>query len=282
MSAAALPDLAQREKPKITMSHFLKDSGTGVPMSSSLEASKGSSTKNTPRSVTPVSALIPSRSVTTVVAPQVRIIDGEIVVDEDSLLTSVPPPSSDLLPMDVIHETGRHLTSHAFVKTTGNNRWKSQETVQFYEALSMCGTDFSLISMFFPHKSREQIKGKYKIEERTNPDKVAIYLKNRKPIDMEWIERVQNGNETKEGLEKRGRGRPKAFGSAAGDDSPKSIVSAPDFFGSPLSSPKRAKAAQGSVQEKGPQKSFPSTQRPSSAQKSPPLIRKSQRHIQSK
>ena len=183
---------------RITMAHFLKDSGTGIPMSSGsgsstrLSSAPSSSTPGRSRATTPPAAVMSafsstSRSVTTVLAPQVRIVNGEIVVDDEVATHITPPttPSSDTFPMDVIYEGtsgGRHLTSHAFVRTTGNNRWKAEETEKFYRALSMCGTDFSLIAQFFPNRSREQVKGKYKIEERSNPGRVALFLKNRQPF----------------------------------------------------------------------------------------------------
>jgi hypothetical protein len=187
-SAATLINFTKSEK-RVTMAHFLKDTGTGMPMAASSgpnTARKTTSSSIQTRSKQP----LPPRSVSTTITPQVRIVNGEIVVDEHvaTLAASITTPD---YPMDVVNESGKHLTSHAFVKTIGNNRWSREETDLFYEALSMCGTDFAMISLLFPRRSREQVKGKYKVEERSNPARVALHLKKRKPLDIEWLERAQ-------------------------------------------------------------------------------------------
>ena len=175
-SAATLVNFTKSEK-RVTMAHFLKDTGAGMPMSTS-------SGPNTVRKTTLIPARtrskpLPPRSVSTTIVPQVRIVNGEIVVDEH-VATLAASASTPDYPMDVVNESGRHLTSHAFVKTIGNNRWSRDETDLFYEALSMCGTDFAMISLLFPRRSREQVKGKYKVEEKNNPGRVTLHLKKRK------------------------------------------------------------------------------------------------------
>lgn len=164
---------------------------------------------------TPAPSNVPSRSVSTVIAPQVRIVGGEIVVDEDTTVMKAEENVNDYSQMDIVHDTGRHLTSHAFVKHSGSNRWTADETKQFYDAVSMCGTDFSLMSMLFPNKTREQIKGKYRIEERNNPKKMELFMRRRVKFDLNWMKRAQQAKE--EGEEKEvvpaaqetKRGRPK-------------------------------------------------------------------------
>lgn len=191
--------------------YYLKDRKEGTRMSTAgapkpvAVASAATSGRNTPR---PPST-VPSRSVSTVVAPQVRIVKGEIVVDEEA---TVVKPADDLdnqVLMDIVHDTGRHLTSHAFVKMGGPNRWKADETAKFYDALSMCGTDFSLMSMLFPNKTREQIKGKFRVEERTNPKKVETFLKKKTKFDTAWMDRVQNEKTEETAAQESKRGRPR-------------------------------------------------------------------------
>lgn len=43
-----------------------------------------------------------------------------------------------------------------------------EETARFYKALEMVGTDFTMIQKFFPHRSRNEIKRKFKREEKLN------------------------------------------------------------------------------------------------------------------
>lgn len=264
-SAASLVEGKQETVKKLK--DFIKDSDSGIPMSSSsappsqpgssIPASAGPSGRSTPMPT--------ARSVSTVVAPQVRVVGGEIVVDEDSALMG--PADTETVQMDIVHDSGRHLTSHAFVKTSGNNRWSKEDTKKFYEALSMCGTDFSLISMLFPKRTREQIKGKYKIEERANPRKLETFLKKRKAFDTAWLERVQKekeGGEPVSPTKSVTRGRPKQ------DD----VTGIGSGFSTPIASPSRAGSLLSTPVKTSPSKATEDTKKaststPRSAKKRP-------------
>jgi len=50
------------------------------------------------------------------------------------------------------------------------------ETVRFYRALSLCGTDFSMMSSLFPHRTRVELKAKFKREDRRNPSQISSAL----------------------------------------------------------------------------------------------------------
>lgn len=247
VSAAGLTNAAEQTKVR-PLFYYLKDNKEGIPMSTvggDSTPMPTASGRATPRPSG--AASVPSRSVSTIMAPQVRVVGGEIVVDEESALMKPADASAADMHMDIVHDTGRHLTSHAFVKTIGSNRWNAQETSQFYSALSMCGTDFSLMSMLFPSKSREQIKGKYRVEERNNPKKVETFLRRKKPFDTGLMERVQKekeeNGETAVSLQPENkRGRPKQEFEGSPVPIP-SIMSTPHSSAKkrpPLSPPKEA------------------------------------------
>jgi transcription factor TFIIIB component B'' len=63
-------------------------------------------------------------------------------------------------------------------------RWKPEETALFYRVLSMCGTDFSMISKFFPERTRKMIVNKFHSEETKNKDKIQAALANPQPLDL--------------------------------------------------------------------------------------------------
>jgi transcription factor TFIIIB component B'' len=42
------------------------------------------------------------------------------------------------------------------------------DTLRFYQALRMCGTDFTLIARVFPNRDRDDIKRKFKTEDKAN------------------------------------------------------------------------------------------------------------------
>ena len=44
----------------------------------------------------------------------------------------------------------------------------SLDTLRFYQALRMCGTDFTLIANVFPNRDRDDIKRKFKTEDKAN------------------------------------------------------------------------------------------------------------------
>ncbi|KAI3789329.1 hypothetical protein L2E82_02122 [Cichorium intybus] len=55
------------------------------------------------------------------------------------------------------------------MKITPRMKWSKQDTELFYEAVQQFGTDLSMIKECFPGRTREQIKSKYKKEERQQP-----------------------------------------------------------------------------------------------------------------
>ena len=117
---------------------------------------------------------------------QVRIVDGKLVVNEESLFVTQPTAKYDS--MDVVNESGNYITSASFMKKTARDKWDTTETDLFYKALSYCGTDFSLLNRVFPHKTRDQVKNKYKKEEKQSPEKIEHYLKDKKPLNVKFFE----------------------------------------------------------------------------------------------
>lgn len=203
--AASIASSAQVPE-KRTMAYFLKDSGEGREMptfndtSSSAQtttaaSSNGMSPTKTRRIVNLKNIKAP-RSTTTALAPQVRIVDGAIIYDETvTAAVTIPGITDDLEQqleyVDDDDENGNHLTSATYSKRSGSNRWNRIETDFFYEALSMFGTDFSMIQTIFPRRSRAQIKGKYKLEERANGIKISAALKNKIAFDPTFKDRVK-------------------------------------------------------------------------------------------
>ncbi|TPP62317.1 Serologically defined colon cancer antigen 1 [Fasciola gigantica] len=96
-------------------------------------------------------------------APQLRLdADGNIVLDESSLLVSMPEVARD--DSNVRHvneETGLlNVTYNSFrnQRDRHGRRWSPQETVRFYRALTTFGRDFYLMATMFPNRSRAELK----------------------------------------------------------------------------------------------------------------------------
>jgi hypothetical protein len=64
--------------------------------------------------------------------------------------------------------------------------WTNQETLKFYDCLSVFGTDFSLIALCFSNRTRQQIKKKFTKESRINSTKVdnALLVKDPSKYDL--------------------------------------------------------------------------------------------------
>lgn len=114
-------------------------------------------------------------------APQIRLIDGRIALDEESLVTS---RQSEQIDRERVEETQKRITSASFrKKTIPRDRWSAQEEKLLYEGLSVWGTDFGIISQYLKGKTREQIKNKFKKEEKIYPFKIRDALSERKSFD---------------------------------------------------------------------------------------------------
>ncbi|KAI8337114.1 hypothetical protein BC941DRAFT_426746 [Chlamydoabsidia padenii] len=128
-------------------------------------------------------------------ALQVRMIDGKIVLDTDSMQIDRQQDQDKVSHehMEVVEENSRSrkVNSHTYMKNRGNARWSSTETDLFYELLSQFGTDFEMMSQLVPNRSRNQIRLKYSKELKINAKKVNDYMVHkRKPLDIESFKKM--------------------------------------------------------------------------------------------
>ncbi|XP_041825699.1 transcription factor TFIIIB component B'' homolog [Melanotaenia boesemani] len=125
--------------------------------------------------------------------PQVKVAeDGSLIIDEESLTVEVqrakgPNPAQD---RDPIFERGSTTTYSSFRKGTYTKPWSTEETDMFYLAVSMVGTDFSMICQLFPLRSRSEIKNKFKREERQNSWRIDKAFRERRKLDIEYFSKL--------------------------------------------------------------------------------------------
>lgn len=123
--------------------------------------------------------------------PQFRIVDGQIIVDQSSLVMDRHARAAAAQEdMETVEENDftRLITSSSFMNTSklrGPNIWTDQETELFYRGLSMFGTEFQMISHMFPGKQRRHIKLKFNREERYNPARIDAALTGEKTTKMD-------------------------------------------------------------------------------------------------
>ena len=122
--------------------------------------------------------------------PQLRIVNGQMVVDQASLIVDRRAEASrndDALEEVEEDDLTARVNSHSWLydnrrdptergRPLKSDRWTSDQTEAFYGALRMFGTDFYIISRMFPGKTRRQIKLKFVREEKSNPAAVKAAL----------------------------------------------------------------------------------------------------------
>jgi hypothetical protein len=131
------------------------------------------------------------------VTPQVQIIDGQMVVMENTIKLgdelqrtadalgegSVGGESSGLPPR---HSGARYSSSHP---NGPGKRWGKEETKQFYYCLSQVGPNFSMMATLFPTRKRKELKSKFKYEEKHHAKLIEIALRaSAAPLDAEMVD----------------------------------------------------------------------------------------------
>lgn len=121
-------------------------------------------------------------------APQLRLVNGNLVLDEDSLVIdrTAEAASHNDGPITTVIESAatRYVNSASYSKKERSERWNDDETKLFFNGLSIWGTDFELIARMIPGRSRRQVKNKFNREERRDPSKITEALKSRKKLDI--------------------------------------------------------------------------------------------------
>ncbi|WYZ40686.1 hypothetical protein EsH8_IV_001027 [Colletotrichum jinshuiense] len=128
--------------------------------------------------------------------PQFQIIDGQIVVDQNSLsldrhaIAAAAAEGEDMLEIEENDFTT--LTTQNSYRTgsklKGPNVWTEEETELFYRGLRMFGTDFQMISGMFPGKNRRHVKMKFNREERHAPTRIDAILVGKKELQIDLEE----------------------------------------------------------------------------------------------
>lgn len=141
------------------------------------------------------------------VGPRVRVgPNGEITLDEESLVIrrQVVQPSARA----VVYETGGETNYASFRKNAkGRRTWTPAQTARFFQALSVCGTDFTLMANFFPKRTRQELKNKFKREERRNRELVDHAINDPTQFDPEGLDEETDEPDEPEPAPKRARGR---------------------------------------------------------------------------
>ncbi|TRY89083.1 hypothetical protein DNTS_004564 [Danionella cerebrum] len=121
--------------------------------------------------------------------PKVRVAeDGSLILDEESLNVRVQR-KSDTVVEDAVpqFERGCTTTYISFRPFVSRKMWSVRETDMFYLAISMVGTDFSLMAKLLTHRTRLEIKRKFVREEKANAWRVEKAFRDKRPYDAEFF-----------------------------------------------------------------------------------------------
>jgi len=123
------------------------------------------------------------------VSSQVKVgPDGQLIMDEENLIETLNTRrDKEILSTDVIIEN-EHCHGRGFYKKRQRGKdWPKWETFKFYQVLNVVGTDFLLMQTLFPNRTRQEIKQKYKKEERVNRHLIEKALKYHQEFDTEML-----------------------------------------------------------------------------------------------
>ncbi|KAF9952003.1 Transcription factor TFIIIB component B [Mortierella alpina] len=127
-------------------------------------------------------------------APQVRVVDGRIELDVDSLTVDhdIVDAVEDQGPMEYVEESAltKFVNSSSYSTKLKSEKWSQEDTDRFYEAISQWGTDFGIIFRLFPGKSRVGVRNKFKREDRINHQRVEEALNRRAGMDLKEYSQV--------------------------------------------------------------------------------------------
>ncbi|KAK4070212.1 uncharacterized protein Triagg1_6633 [Trichoderma aggressivum f. europaeum] len=141
------------------------------------------------KSATPTA--MPTPAAAPASGPQFRIVDGQIIIDQSSLVMDRHARAAATRgDMETVEENDftRLITSSSFMNTSklkGPNIWTDEETELFYRGLRMFGTEFEMISKMFPNKQRRHVKLKYNREERHCPHLINAALIGEKTVRID-------------------------------------------------------------------------------------------------
>lgn len=118
--------------------------------------------------------------------PLLQIQNGQVVYSQEStMINRHGEESNEGLERVEENPYENIVTSNTYSKKKQTLRWTPQETAELFKAVSLWGTDFSLISQLFPYRTRKQIKAKFVLEEKKHPHLVEFALLRKLPVDID-------------------------------------------------------------------------------------------------
>lgn len=116
---------------------------------------------------------------------KLNLVGGQMVVDIEStvVLRGTAATAGDRQ-VEIENPFENPITSNSFTRQAHTDTWTTDEVIELYNALSTWGTDFTFIAQLFPYRTRRQVKRKFTLEEKRNPQLVELALRRKLPPDF--------------------------------------------------------------------------------------------------
>ncbi|XP_043096757.1 transcription factor TFIIIB component B'' homolog isoform X2 [Puntigrus tetrazona] len=180
------------DRDKMTLGDFIYYLPESNPMKSSLSTEEAQSETTAPPTPTVQKTVAEADDEEDdadedMLVPKVKVAeDGSLILDEESLTVHVQRTSDTVIESaNPLFERGSTTTYTSFRKKYYVKSWSVRETDMFFLAISMVGTDFSMMAQLLTHRSRAEIKNKFRREERINSWRVDKAFRNKRPYDSE-------------------------------------------------------------------------------------------------
>jgi len=175
----AIPKDAKKwDDPTITMREIIENDLAGTPMESEIkereERIKKMKDKKASKKATTEAKAIENTQVNTgfnlaltplidnYAAPKIVFRDGKVVIENAPMVLR----EENLIVVE--NKKPYKLNSMSFRTKNQTAKWTADETRKFYKAIEIFGADFSMIAKLFPTRNRDQIKNKFRKEEKAN------------------------------------------------------------------------------------------------------------------
>lgn len=124
--------------------------------------------------------------------------EGQLILDESSTVIN---RKNSIKNQEAIVEDNEEIVSRTNYDSyrrrptsTNQTKWSIEDTQKFYHALSILGTDFSMMEslLFSGHRSRTELHKKFKREERINKAKIDVALSKRISLNSEELDGLKD------------------------------------------------------------------------------------------
>lgn len=117
--------------------------------------------------------------------------DGNIVIDETSMIVETSQKQISEMQDDILEES-EYTMSTSFRQKHKIKKWSKEETAEFYKALSQVGTDFTMMTLLLPKRSRKELKNKFKKEEKFDSLRISAALSKLCKISRKTVSVTSN------------------------------------------------------------------------------------------